>query len=586
LAALLIACGGATTPSKTAGSKANARQAAPNEVAPPKAAALDAVRVHLARPLHDLPVAGGLFAKPPVSDVLSNPERFLWAFVGESAARAIDLSGPIDAAIGYDEPIKGAVAFRVRAAEVASLRGRELRGRLRLPPAAKVQLGHCELWRRPEPRMVCARDAGSLDAFGAGLAQLAPPTSDASMVIESSGPTHERRLRESLEKQAATADHESSAERRGHALAQELLRHEKLTVELGITPRGVELALVLGYTSKRQSPLLQRWLEDGLSSKPLPSPHPGGNFWLAYTGSDVNATLRDGMLDEFLADMAQTTTASPQDLKDAREIIEKLLPATGRFAVASGSNVPAALAALEKSGAASPAQRRKLDRALGSWWLLTLDTAPAEYLVTVERALKLNERDVKDKPATTPEKVHAISSKLSQSRAVPKLLPAGSVHLLNTVTPNKDFEPDAEHPTQDAHVTHWFVVPDLARSRVLIAISRSEDLAAAQARATLDSSAALPPAPGALLAMRVTPAAFHGMLASFDSVAETTKTSARLQSVQRLPSQGQQDLRITAEMRRLAGSQQGLELRMSALLTTAAAAEWLQWAASGMDDSR
>ena len=39
-------------------------------------------------------------------------------------------------------------------------------------------------------------------------------------------------------------------------------------------------------------------------------------------------------------------------------------------------------------------------------------------------------------------------------------------------------------------------------------------------------------------------------------------------------------------MRRLAGSPEGLELRVGLLLTTAAATEWLQWAASGMDDSR
>ncbi|HYJ09495.1 MAG TPA: hypothetical protein VEX18_10810, partial [Polyangiaceae bacterium] len=362
--------------------------------------------------------------------------------------------------------------------------------------------------------------------------------------------------------------------------------HEKLTVELGITPRGIELSLALDYTSKRQSPLLQQWLEGSLSPKPLASAHPSGNFWLAYAGSDVYAKLQDAMLDEFLADMAESTTASAQDLKDAREIIGKLVPATGRFGLASGSNVPAALTLLEKQGAASPVQRRKLDRTLGGWWLFTLDTPPVEYLATVERALKLEQRDVKDKPGKAPEKVSATSSKLSQSRAVPKLLPAGSLHLLSTVSPNKNFEPSAEHPAQDAHIHHFFVVPDSAQSRVIIAISRSEDLAAAQARAALDSSAVLPPAPGALLALRVTPAAIRGMLASFDSAAEAGKSKEFLQSVLALPSQGQQDLHLTAAVQRLAGSHEGLELRVSFRLTTAAAAEWLQWAASGMDDSR
>jgi hypothetical protein len=586
LAALLAACAG-KAPTKSPSSGASAQQAVPGAVAAPGAAALDAVRVHLARPLHDLPVAGGLLAKPPVSDVLISPERFLWAFVGESAARAIDLSGPIDAAIGYDEPIRGAVAFRVREAEVAGLRGRELPGRLRQAPVEKVQLGHCELWRRPAPRMVCARDSASLDAFGAGLARLEPPASDASLVIEASGPAYERWMRESLEKEAAeAAGDESSAERSGREIADELLRAEKLTVELGIAPRGIELALVLGYTSKRQSPLLQRWLESGVSPKPLPNPHPGGNFWLAYAGSDVYAKLQDSLLDEFLADMAQNTDVSSQDLKDAREIIGKLLPETGRVAIASGSNVPAALTLLEKQGAASPVQRRKLDRALGGWWLVTLDTAPVEYLATVERALKLNERHMQDKPGKAPEKVRATSSKLSKSPAVPKLLPPGSLHLLDTVSPNKDFVPDAQHPAQDAHLNHFFVVPDSAHSRVIIAISRSEDVAAAQARAALDSSAVQAPAPGALLAMRATPAALRGMMASFDNAAESERTKAFLQSVLALPSQGQQDLQVTGTMRRLAGSQEGLELRVSFQLTTAAAAEWLQWAARGMDNSR
>lgn len=581
--ALSVACGGAAAPAKSADatSPSGSSALAQAEVAAPPRP-LDAMRVHLARPLRDLPIAGGLLAQPPVSDVLANPEQFLWAFVGKSAASVIDLNGPIDGAVGYEEPVAGAVAFRVRAAEAAKLEGRESAGRLRLVPATDVQIGHCELWRRPELRLVCARDGAALDRFGPGLAQLGPPASDASLVVENRGPTYERRIRESLEKADAEAVDENSAERTGRELAQELLRHEQSTGELAITPRGIELVMTIGYTSKRKSPLLQAWLQGGLSPKPLPSPHAGGAFSLAYAGSDVFATLRDAALDDFMADMTETSLATPQDLKDTRAAIEKLLPATGRFALASGADVPAALALLEKPSG-TPQQRRKLDRALASWWVLTLEAPPAEYLETVKSALKLNERDIKDKPGKDAKKASSTRSTLSQARAVPKQLPAGSLHLLDTVTPNKDFKPDAEHPVQDAHVNHFFVVPDSARSRIIVAISRNEDVAAAQARAALDSSQPVPAPAGPLLAMRATPAGLRSVAVSFDSATETEAAKGWLQALQALPTKGQQELLMTGEMRRLAGSQDGLELRVSLFLTTAGAVEWVRWFA-GMDD--
>jgi hypothetical protein len=535
--------------------------------------------------MHDLPVAGRLLAQPPYSDVLQSPEQFLPVLVGESAARAIDLSQPIDGAIGFAKPPTGAVAFRVRAAEAGKLVGREAGGRLRLVPAQSAPLRACELWRSPQPRLICASNAAALETYAPALAGLAPPASDASLVLEASGPTYQKSLGELLDAQKERLEAtETPSERTGREIAAEVMRHDKLTIEVGLTPRGIELATALGYTSKRSSPLLQSWLEGGLSPKALPVAPVPGNFSLSYAGSAMFEKLWDATLDSVLEDLSESTTATQQELQEARAIIDKLTPATGRFAYSSGANVPAALAALEHFEAekSTPAQRRKLDRALGAWWVVALDTDPKSFLDGIEAALKLNQRDLKDKPGKgQPPKVRATSSSLTQARSVPKGLPAGSLHFLDTVTPKKDFVPDEKHPRQDQHVNHIFVVPDAARSRVVIAVSRVEEVAGSKALTALGNTP-VAPAPGPLLAARLTPGGVASLGASFDSAEEAADAKRDLLALQKLPSKGQQELDLTNEIRRLAGTADGLELRIAVRLSTAAASEWLAFTESGM----
>jgi hypothetical protein len=521
---LVGACGGAPRASDTPGTLApetSAEQTA--ELGGPTKGEFPAgtiVWIRIRSPARDLPALARLdFAEPEVKTVLENPLFVLSTLLGEPVARAVDPGEPVDVLYGTSEETM-TMAFRPsKDAANAELARKELaNGRWLLEPKGNsgAKLQRCELWRASSvERIVCGADAQTVVAsapFFFGKAAGVP--SDSSFRMELSGREFWSVMLERMRRDVENWS-DDPEERAGAELANGWIRdfvggNRSLVLELDVEKSAVELGLELTFTGTGTASNLAAWFGPE-RVRTIPEA-----FWklpkdselvLAFGGVEHGTGTKAArtLLHEFFDKVCAELEVSESEQRDLEVASFGALPDDGRFVFAVGHDLERArelrerLESLEEKAKKPVASElERFDETLAGFVLIGVETESSAYLDSLRHAVELFEKPAasKKKPGApggsggSGERIDPTTSHLKIVAKPLRDLPKSSLHIVDEVRPNPDYQPppDDSRPVPLPHDMHVVAVAD--GPRVWLSMALDEKVAVSLSRAQLQRSRA------------------------------------------------------------------------------------------------
>ncbi len=533
--------------------------------------------LRVASPARDLPILAQLLpVDEKVLTLLANPERSLMVLAGDEVAAAVDLSQPLDALAGVGHADKGkfALAFATRpeAREQLSL-SRVARGRYTIEEPAGRMFAACELWELPPPtggRIVCGGSGAALRELGPDLVHHTTRRTNAAFRVEIGGRAYRAILTQALAEQgdvdaALPPAHRSGAEL-GRKWTATVLGGERIGFDLTLADRSIELAIDLGFRSVEE-PMFASFLAAAATAGPLPRAYsalPDDSHLrgaLAGLEAATGRALRDEGVLQMLAALEEDLVVTSVQHGELQRATMGVVPERLRGVFAVGQDLDAAhrlLARPNQPGNAS----KELEQALAGWMVLGVEAEPNVYLPAVREFVRVANYRFPEKAAVAsganlngpilPPPSRRTDSTLKQ-RAVPKGLPAGTMHLVDEVRPNplyKPVGPDALPPVRP-YDRHIFVVPDTGVVWVVAARKEAEALSRATQLLEKSAASAAQAPSGAVLLAELSLAGVIAQTVDVETRSQRERARATFRRLSQLPAGGRTGiplwLRVVAE---------------------------------------
>ncbi|WP_437684612.1 hypothetical protein [Sorangium sp. So ce176] len=419
----------------------------------------------------------------------AGPEALLENALGPALADVVDLGKPLDLAVfGRATGARIVASLSVPEREMSRLQDRfvleEHRGMLRvkgvraedpddraLPRVCAFEPGD----RRGSARLICADDAGDLEAAAPYLVQVVgrePLEVDARIEIPG------RAVVEAMEDMPGE-DADSPSGKLGQGFDEALFRDlESVSVDLTWAPPDIDVGLGIRLTSRR-SPLALAAAPVAAQDAATPPAFfrlPRDTALAFYTQGASREELTP-LREAFFQDLRDDMAGEGYDASGLARFIERLGALTftgGPLVIGSGGDRAAAEKALAdyKGGKRAARSQKAARRALQSWFLVAVEEPAQPWIAGVKELIQIGEELDRKKASATaagngaqgagapggPRKGDASkddddkqTTDLVVVRA-PAALPAGTLHVeLRSRPLTKDAPP--------AHTSHLYVVP-------------------------------------------------------------------------------------------------------------------------------